>query len=142
MPARADRKWWSLIRELPNVGKVLFCHGDTMDSLHGSALGRLGDAVSRRFGGFTLVRDAAHLAERFATKLAGEEIIQTFGSRGRELAAREGCALAVFGHIHRQHLIVGDSYANAGHLSGERLEYLCFEEWGPRCGAFTLGDVE
>lgn len=114
----------TLILDEPAIGRVLIAHGHAVDPLHRSPLGRFGDAISRRMGHMGMVRGAASLAECVANRAAGPAIERTFQGRCRALVHRESCVLGIFGHIHRHYFAPGDTYANAGHLTRERLEYL------------------
>ncbi len=127
--------------EVPGLGRVLVAHGHLVDPINASALGRLGDGISRRFGRLALVRGAAWLAEAAARALAGRAMARIFRARCLAAVEREGFALGVFGHVHRRHLQPGDRYANAGAL-GERLEYLELGPDGARLGALTLAELE
>ncbi len=119
----------------PGVGRVLVAHGDGADPVSASAIGRLGDAVSRRFGRLGVVHGAACLAERSVRLVAEERMIAIFRERCERLVDEGGFALGVFGHVHRAHLAPGDRYANAGFLHGERLEYLELSPGGARLAA-------
>ncbi len=130
-----------VVLEWPAIGRVIVTHGDAVDPLHGSWLGRLGHAISLRAGGFALVRLAMALAEVTARALIGRRILRGFQARCRALVAREACALGVFGHVHAQHLAPGDPYANAGWLHGDRLEYLELGPGGARLRALTIAEL-
>ena len=114
----------TLILDQVGIGRILVAHGHTVDPLHRSSIGRFGDAISRRIGHLAIVRGAAGLAERTANRIVGGAMEQTFRTRCRAMVRRERCTLGVFGHIHRPYYAAGDTYANAGHLTPERLEYL------------------
>lgn len=118
--------------DLPPIGRVLVAHGHALDPVNSSAIGRLGDGISRRFGRLAVVRGAAWLAEAGARAVAGDRMLAVFSARCRALAEREGFALGVFGHVHAAHLAPGDRYANAGSLSRRGLEYLELGPGGPR----------
>jgi predicted phosphodiesterase len=125
--------------EIPGAGRVLVIHGHQVDPLSRSPLGRLGDAISRRFGRTPLVRGAAAAAEGAARALAGRRIAAAFRERALALVVREGFDLGVFGHVHVGHAAPGDRYANAGSLSGEVLEFLELGPPGPRLRALRGG---
>jgi UDP-2,3-diacylglucosamine pyrophosphatase LpxH len=124
------------------VGRVLVSHGHSIDPVNASAIGRLGDAISRRFGRTALVRGSARLAERTARAVAGERMIEIFRGRCEALVLRGGFDLGVFGHVHAPHLAPGDRYANSGSLGDEALEYLELGPEGPRLAALRPGDLE
>jgi predicted phosphodiesterase len=126
---------------VPGVGRVLVAHGHEADPLHRSALGRLGDGISRSFGRLALVRGAAELAERSSRALAGASMAATFRRRCLALVERGGFDLGVFGHLHVPHLAPGDPYANAGALRGESLEHLVLGDGPPRLARLMLGEV-
>jgi UDP-2,3-diacylglucosamine pyrophosphatase LpxH len=126
---------------VPGIGRVLVAHGHRVDPMNASALGRLGDGISRRFGRFTVVRGAAWLAEAVARELAGARMLAFFRRRCLALVEREGVDLGVFGHVHAPHLVAGDRYANAGSLHGEALEYLELGPSGARLAALGSGDL-
>jgi UDP-2,3-diacylglucosamine pyrophosphatase LpxH len=115
------------VLEVEGLGRVLVAHGHLVDPIHRSALGRLGDGISRRFGRLAVVRGAARLAEAAARAAAGRRMVAHFRTRCVALVRSEGCALGVFGHVHVAHLVAGDPYANAGALLGGRLTYLVLE---------------
>lgn len=115
------------VEEVPGIGRVLVAHGHLVDPINRSALGRLGDGISRRFGRLALVRGAARLAELAARAAAGERMVAHFRRRCLALVREQRCALGVFGHVHVPHLVPGDAYANAGALLGGRLTYLVLE---------------
>jgi UDP-2,3-diacylglucosamine pyrophosphatase LpxH len=121
-----------IILDVPGLGRVLVAHGDAADPLHASVLGRLGDAISRRYGRLALVRSAARIAELAATRVAGARMRALFRGRCLALLEREGCALGVFGHVHVPHLAAGDRYVNAGGLRGGTLSYVALDPSGPR----------
>jgi UDP-2,3-diacylglucosamine pyrophosphatase LpxH len=126
--------------EVPGIGRILVAHGHAVDPINASPIGRLGDGISRRFGRLAVVRGAAWLAEAVALGLAGAAMVRIFRSRCLAAVDREGFALGIFGHVHQQHLVPGDRYANAGSLH-ERLEYLELGPGGPRLGALGLDEV-
>jgi UDP-2,3-diacylglucosamine pyrophosphatase LpxH len=130
-----------VVLEVPGLGKVLVAHGNAIDPLNSSALGRLGDGISRRFGRLALVRGAARLAEAAARAVGERQMIDLFRRRCLAALEREGFALGVFGHVHARHLAPGDRYANAGALSGDVLEYLELGPEGPRLGALRAADL-
>jgi UDP-2,3-diacylglucosamine pyrophosphatase LpxH len=129
------------VLEWAAIGRVIVTHGDGIDPLHRSWLGRLGHALSLRAGAFPLVRLAMALAEGTARALVGRRILRGFRTRCAELVAREACALGVFGHVHARHLAPGDRYANAGWLHGGRLEYLELGPDGARLAVLTIEEV-
>jgi hypothetical protein len=107
--------------------------------MHRSTALRLGDGISRRFGRLALVRRAARLAESIAG-LAGTRVDALFRGRCLALLDASACALGVFGHVHRQWLAVGDRYANAGCLHGDRLEYLVLDNAGVHVARLELAE--
>jgi UDP-2,3-diacylglucosamine pyrophosphatase LpxH len=121
-----------LILEVPGVGRVLVAHGHALDPLGASPVGRLGDAVSRRFGRTRVVRGAARLAEQLARGLAGDRMIGVYRSRCLGALARGGFDLGIFGHVHRAHALAGDRYVNAGALRDDGLEYVILDARGAR----------
>lgn len=126
---------------VPGIGRVLVAHGHRVDPMNASALGRLGDGISRRFGRFTVVRGAAWLAEAAARGLAGARMVAFFRRRCLELIEREGVDLGVFGHVHAPHFTAGDRYANAGSLHDQALEYLELGPGGARLAALGSADL-
>ena len=116
----------------PGLGRVLVAHGHAADPVSASAVGRLGDAISRRFGRLGVVRGAAWLAETAARAVAEDWMVATFRRRCLALVERGGYAFGVFGHVHAAHLAPGDRYANAGALRTDGLEYLVLAADGPR----------
>jgi len=116
----------------PGLGRVLVAHGHAADPVNASPVGRLGDAISRRFGRLGVVRGAAWLAESVARAVAQDYMIATFRRRCLALVERGGYALGVFGHVHSAHLARDDRYANAGALLDGVLEYLVLGASGPR----------
>lgn len=130
-----------LLLDWPGLGRIVVAHGDGLDPLHQSWLGRLGQALSRRIGTLGIVRFATATAEVTARALVGRRILQGFRTRCLELVTREGCALGVFGHVHAQHLAAGDRYANTGWLHGGRLEYLELDPEGARLRVLTIEDL-
>ena len=132
--ARLELDW-------PGLGRVLVAHGHAADPVNASPVGRLGDAISRRFGRSWAVRAFAEGAEALVRGLAEERMVALFRRRCERLVEAGGYDLGVFGHVHRPHLAPGDRYANAGSLHGETLEYL---ELGPseaRLGAIGPADL-
>lgn len=121
-----------LVVERAGLGRVLVTHGHSLDPINSSPIGRLGDAISRRFGRMALVRGAARLAEAVARAVAEERMIAVFRARCLRAVASGGFDLGVFGHVHRAHAASGDRYANAGALSGDRLEFAVVDESGVR----------
>jgi UDP-2,3-diacylglucosamine pyrophosphatase LpxH len=130
-----------LLLEIPAVGRVLVAHGHAADPVNASALGRLGDAISRRFGRHALVRGAARLAERSVLGVAGARVVALFRARCLALVEREGFDLGVFGHVHVPHLAPGDRYANAGAIDREGLHYLELGPAGPRLHVLRVADL-
>lgn len=126
-----------LVLERAELGRVLVTHGHLADPVHRSAVGRLGDGISRRFGRLSLVRGAAAAAEAVARALAGRRMVEVFRRRCLALVDRQGCALGVFGHVHVAHLAGDERYANAGWLSARGLEYLELGPDGPRLCTLT-----
>ncbi|BDG03256.1 metallophosphoesterase [Anaeromyxobacter oryzae] len=121
-----------VVLDAPGAGRVLVMHGHAADPVNSSALGRLGDGISRRFGRLAAVRGAAWLAEAAARAAAGDRMVSIFRERCLAIVEREGFDLGVFGHVHAAYLAAGDRYANAGALHDDRLEYLELGEGGPR----------
>lgn len=121
-----------LVLGIPGVGRVLVAHGHALDPLAASPVGRLGDAISRRFGRTRLVRGAARLAEAGARTLAGERMVGLFRARCLEAVTRGGFDLGVFGHVHRAHALARDRYVNAGALRDDALEYAVLDARGAR----------
>ncbi|HEY6005907.1 MAG TPA: metallophosphoesterase [Anaeromyxobacter sp.] len=119
------------VLDVPGTGRVLVLHGHQVDPLSRSPAGRLGDAVSRRFGRTLAVRWAARLAEEGARAVAGGPMASLFRRRALALVVREGFDLGVFGHVHVAHAAPGDRYANAGALLGEALQFLELGPAGP-----------
>lgn len=113
-----------LVLDVPALGRVLVAHGHSVDPVNRSPVGRLGDAISRRFGRLAAVRGAARAVELAARALAQERMLAVFRRRCLDLVAREECALGVFGHVHVPHLVAGDRYANSGGLTSATLSYL------------------
>jgi predicted phosphodiesterase len=130
-----------VVLELPGVGRVLVAHGHAADPVSSSALGRLGDGISRRFGRLGLVRGAAALAEIVARAVAGDRLAAWFRTRCLAQVEREGFDLGVFGHVHAAHVAPGDRYANAGSLAGDALEYLELGDAGPRLAVLRASDL-
>ncbi len=132
--ARLELDW-------PGLGRVLVAHGHAADPVNSSPAGRLGDAISLRFGRAWLVRAFAEAAEAMVRGLAEERMVALFRRRCERLVAQGGYDLGVFGHVHRPHLAPGDRYANAGSLHGEVLEYLELGPAGARLGALGPADL-
>lgn len=128
-----------VVLDAPHVGRVLVMHGHTVDPVNRSAVGRLGDGISRRFGRLALVSGAARLAEAAARRVAGGRMVSIFRSRCLAVVEREGFDLGVFGHLHAPHLAAGDRYANAGALRGDTLEYLELGPGGARLRVLRAG---
>jgi UDP-2,3-diacylglucosamine pyrophosphatase LpxH len=126
---------------VPGVGRVLVAHGHAADPVNASPVGRLGDAISRRFGRLGVVRGAAWLAEAAARAVAEERMVALFRRRCLELVERDRFDLGVFGHVHVAHLAPGDRYANAGALGMEALSYLVVDQAGPRLCALRVEDL-
>ncbi|HEY6099109.1 MAG TPA: metallophosphoesterase [Anaeromyxobacter sp.] len=126
------------VLEVPGAGRVLVVHGHQVDPISRSPAGRLGDALSRRFGRSLAVRGAARLAERAARAAAGRPMVAAFRRRALALVEREGFDLGVFGHVHVPHARAGDRYANAGALLGEALTFLELGPAGPRLRALDV----
>lgn len=124
----------ALVIEHATLGRVLVTHGHTADPMHHSPALRVGDEISRRFGRLALVRGAARFAESI-TGLAGARVEALFRERCLALVGAAECALGIFGHVHRQRLVPGDTYANAGCLRGGRLEYLVLDGDGAHAAA-------
>lgn len=120
-----------VVLDLPGAGRVLVIHGHQVDPISRSAAGRLGDAISRRFGRTLPVRWAALAAERAARAVAGGRMVSGFRRRALALVVREGFDLGVFGHVHAAHAVPGDRYANAGALGEEALSFLELGPAGP-----------
>lgn len=129
-----------IVLEATGAGRVLVMHGDAVDPVSSSAIGRLGDGISRRFGRLALVRGAARLAEATVRAVAEDRMLAVFRTRCLAQIEREGADLGVFGHVHAAHLAPGDRYANAGSLHGDVLEYLELGPAGPRLAAVRAGD--
>ena len=124
------------------LGPILVMHGHVADPLRMSRVGRLGDFISRRFGWIPAVRLAARLAEQGAS-LTAHRVEQVFSRRCRDLVARRlsGAGLGIFGHIHRQYLVAGDRYANAGHLTDQRLEFIAISRDGTEAGRLDISEL-
>jgi len=130
-----------LILEHDAVGRILVAHGHRVDPMHGSSAGHLGDRISRRFGHRAVVRGAARAVETVVTGVAATHVDRFFRRKCRALVEGHRCDLGVFGHNHRQYLVPGDRYANAGCLKDASLEYLLLDEAGPRLCRFGLDDL-
>lgn len=130
-----------LVLEVPGTGRVLVAHGHAADPVNASAIGRLGDGISRRFGRLAPVRGAAWLAEAAVRALAGERVVSLFRARCLALVEREGFDLGVFGHVHVPHLVAGDRYANSGALADDALHYLELGPSGARLAALHPADL-
>jgi UDP-2,3-diacylglucosamine pyrophosphatase LpxH len=113
----------AIVIDHQRLGPILVMHGHVADPLRTSPVGRLGDFISRHLGWIPAVRLAARLAEQSAS-LTAHRIEKVFSRRCRELVTRRLGAIGIFGHIHRQYLVAGDRYANAGHLTDQRLEFI------------------
>jgi len=121
-----------VVVERAGLGRVLVAHGNALDPINASPIGRLGDAISRRFGRSAIVRGAAWLAEAVARALAEERMIAIFRARCLRAVEAGGFALGVFGHVHRASALPGDRYVNAGSLRADRLEYAVLDDQGIR----------
>jgi predicted phosphodiesterase len=130
-----------LVLDRPSLGRVLVSHGHAADPVNASALGRLGEAISRRFGRLGPVRGAAALAERTLRALAGRRVGALFRRRCLGLVEAGGFDLGVFGHVHAAHLVPGDRYANAGSLLGGILSYIVLDGAEARLCALRLEDL-
>ena len=126
---------------MPGLGRVLVAHGHAYDPVHSSWLGRLGAAVSRRFGRWTVVYLAMQLADTIARLAGGRKIVEVFRERWLALLKKEGLSLGVFGHVHVSEIILGQRYANCGFLSRDLLEYLALEPNGPRLCRLHLSEL-
>jgi UDP-2,3-diacylglucosamine pyrophosphatase LpxH len=126
-----------VVLDWPGLGRILVTHGHTADPVNRSAVGRLGDGISRRFGRLRLVRGAAGAVETVARALAGRRLEAVFRARCLALLASAGCDVGVFGHLHAAHLRAGDPYVNSGCLAGGRLEYAELGPDGLRLRALT-----
>jgi UDP-2,3-diacylglucosamine pyrophosphatase LpxH len=120
-PAAGDER---AVLDVPGTGRVLVLHGHQIDPVARSPAGRLGDAITRRFGRTAAVRLAARLAEEAARAVAGHRMAAEFRRRALAHVEREGFDLGVFGHVHVAHAERGDRYANAGALLGGVLQFL------------------
>ncbi len=138
-PGAGDER---VVLDWPGMGRVVVAHGDAVDPVHQSWLGRLGHALSLRFGRLGVVRLATALAEAVVRGVAGRRLLEGFRARCSAFVERERCVLGVFGHVHAQHLAPGDRYANAGWLRHGRLEYLELTPGGARLGALTAADLD
>ena len=137
-PAAGEER---LVLDVPGVGRVLVAHGDALDPLHASALGRLGDALSRRLNHLAAVRRAARLAEAAARALADRRMREVFRRRCLATVERERFALGVFGHVHVAHLVSGDRYVNAGRLGARTLGYVVLGRAGARLAELGAEDL-
>lgn len=117
---------------VPGAGRVLVAHGHALDPVNASAVGRLGDAVARRFGSTAIVRHAARLAEGTARAVAGERMVALFRARCLRAIDEGSFALGVFGHAHRAHAAAGDRYVNSGWLRDGALEFAVVDGTGAR----------
>lgn len=138
-PSAGDER---IVLDVLGLGRVLVAHGDAADPLHASRLGRLGEAVSHRFGRLALVRRTARLAEASARALAGELMCAVFRRRCLAAIEREGFALGVFGHVHVPHLAQGDRYVNCGGLFRGALSYVALDRSGPRLLWLRSADLD
>jgi UDP-2,3-diacylglucosamine pyrophosphatase LpxH len=138
-PASGEER---VVLEVPGAGRVLVLHGHQVDPVSRTPLGRLGAAVSRRYGRTLAVRWAARLAEEGARALAGGRMASVFRRRALALVVREGFDLGVFGHVHVAHAVPGDRYANAGALLGEVLQFLELRTGGARLRSLRLREGE
>ena len=137
-PAAGEER---LVLEVPVLGRVLVAHGDAFDPLHASALGRLGDELSRTLGHLAAVRGAARVAEAVARAVADRRIRALFRRRCLAVVEGEGFAVGVFGHVHAAHLAAGDWYVNAGRLGARSLEYVALGRSGVRLAALRADDL-
>jgi hypothetical protein len=122
------------------LGPILVMHGHVADPLRASPVGRLGDFISRRFGWIPAVRLAARLAEQSAS-LTAHRVERVFSRRCRDLVARRLSGMGIFGHIHRQYLVAGDRYANAGHLTDQRLEFIAIGRDGADAERLVISEL-
>jgi UDP-2,3-diacylglucosamine pyrophosphatase LpxH len=122
------------------LGPILVMHGHVADPLRMSRVGRLGDFISRRLGWIPAVRLAARLAEQSAS-LTAHRVERVFSRRCRDLVARRPTRMGIFGHIHRQYLVAGDRYANAGHLTDQRLEFIAISRDGVDAERLDIGEL-
>jgi hypothetical protein len=122
------------------LGPILVMHGHVADPLRTSPVGRLGDFISRRFGWIPAVRLAARLAEQSAS-LTAHRVERIFSDRCRTIVARRDGGVGVFGHIHRQYLVAGDRYANAGHLTDQRLEFIAIDRRGAQATRLDMSEL-
>jgi UDP-2,3-diacylglucosamine pyrophosphatase LpxH len=122
------------------LGPILVMHGHVADPLRMSRVGRLGDFISRRLGWIPAVRLAARLAEQSAS-LTAHRVERVFSRRCRDLVARRLSRMGIFGHIHRQYLVAGDQYANAGHLTDQRLEFIAITRDGADAERLDIGEL-
>jgi len=124
------------------LGPILVMHGHVADPLRTSPIGRVGDFISRRFGWIPAVRLAARLAEQSAS-LTAHRVERVFSRRCRDLVARRlsGGGIGIFGHIHRQYLMEGDRYANAGHLTDQRLEFIAIGRDGAAADRLDISEL-
>jgi hypothetical protein len=86
------------------------------------------------------VRLAARLAEQSAS-LTAHRVEQMFSRRCRDLVARRLSGMGIFGHIHRQYLVAGDRYANAGHLTDQRLEFIAISRDGANAERLDITEL-
>jgi UDP-2,3-diacylglucosamine pyrophosphatase LpxH len=122
------------------LGPILVMHGHVADPLRMSPVGRIGDFISRRLGWIPAVRLAARLAEQTAS-LTAHRVERVFSRRCRDLVARRPTRMGIFGHIHRQYLVAGDRYANAGHLTDQRLEFIAISRDGVDAERLDIGEL-
>jgi hypothetical protein len=122
------------------LGPILVMHGHVADPLRMSPVGRIGDFISRRLGWIPAVRLAARLAEQSAS-LTAHRVERVFSRRCRDLVARRPTRMGIFGHIHRQYLVAGDRYANAGHLTDQRLEFIAISRDGVDAERLDIGEL-
>lgn len=130
----------TIVLDHETLGPVLVMHGHVADQLRTSPIGRLGDFISRRFGWIPAVRLAARLAEQSAS-LTAHRIERIFSQRCRDIVRRSAGAFGVFGHIHRQYLVAGDQYANAGHLTDQRLEFIAIGRRGAEASRLEMSEL-
>ena len=131
----------SILLEHETLGSILVMHGHVADPLRTSPIGRLGDFISRKFGWIPAVRLAARLAEQSAS-LTAHRVERLFSQRCRAIvASRQLNGFGVFGHIHRQYLVPGDQYANAGHLTDQRLEFIAIDRRGAQATRLETSEL-
>ncbi len=130
----------AIVLDHERLGPILVMHGHVADPLRMSPVGRLGDFISRRLGWIPAVRLAARLAEQSAS-LTAHRVERVFSRRCRDLVARRMSVMGIFGHIHRQYLVAGDRYANAGHLTDRRLEFIAITRDGADAERLDISEL-